>query len=215
MDPPSKQMKVFQCMIKSSRFRPVLCYYSGFTKLADPAIRKLIYTYSQNKSHFKDVLPLLHCLFEAQQPSLCQLVESHFDYITFSSFTPVDHLVIGYVIASILSTSTFNQKKIYLDLEYSNDHKVKLLLIGLSYYPVGGQTIAGAALARRLALYINVNETTTCKAISLIADHLKSSSSVISELTMNLDVNVDDNENSFLSLIEALQRNTSLAKLST
>ena len=96
-------------------------------------------------------------------------------------------------------------------IEYSNDHFSEVATLE-SYYPVGGQTI-GAALARWQ--YINVNETTTCKAISLIADHLKSSSSVISELTMNLDVNVDDNENSFLSLIEALQRNTSLAKLST
>ena len=70
-------------MIKISRFLPVLCYYSGFTKLADPAIRELIHAYSQQKSDLSDLLPLLHCLFEAQQPSLCLLamVKSHFDYI--------------------------------------------------------------------------------------------------------------------------------------
>ena len=90
---------------------------------------------------------------------------------------------------------------------------MKLLLIGLSYYPVGGQTTAGA-LARRLALEIDVNEKITCKAISLIADHLKSSSPVISELILNLDVrNVDDNENSLLHLVEALQTNNNLVKL--
>ena len=83
-------------MIKISRFLPVLCYYSGFTKLADPAIRELIHAYSQQKSDLSDLLPLLHCLFEAQQPSLCLLamVKSHFDYIDFiSSYTPVDHFV--------------------------------------------------------------------------------------------------------------------------
>ena len=213
MDPPSKQVEVLEHMIKSSRFLPVLCYYSGFTKLADPAVRKLIHTYSHQKSNLSTSLSLLHCLFEAQQPSLCQLVESHFDYINLNHlFTPVDHLVVGYIIASILSTSSFCQKTIYLNLKDSNDHKVKLLLVGLSYYPVGGQTTA-SALARRIVFEIDVNENITCKTISLIADHLKSSSPVISELSVRLNVNDVNNDNSLLHLVEALQTNNSLAKL--
>ena len=119
-------------------------------------------------------------MFEAQQPSLCQLVDSHFVYLElFDSFIPVDHLVVGYIIASILSTSTVTEKRMNLTLESSDDHCVKLLLIGLSNYPVVWKSTVNVQKRRPLVLTIKVNTKTTCK---LIADYFKSSSPVISEL---------------------------------
>ena len=199
-------MEVFQDMIESSRFQQVLCYYSGFTKLADPAVREFIQSYSKKKLKFQEVLPLLHCLFEAQQPSLCKIVESHFHFLTLdNSFTPVDHLVIGYVIAAICSTSSSYGNRMHLRIKDSNDHKVKLLLVGLSHY-VGEQS---ALTKRSLVLDIDVHKETTCKVISFIADHLKASSP-ISELVLF----IHHFENRVLYLAEAMQTNNSLTKLS-
>ena len=74
----SKQVEVFKHMLGGSRFQAVLHYYSGFTKLANPAVRDLVSTYSHQQSRFTGLLPLLHCFFEAQEPSLCQLVRTQF-----------------------------------------------------------------------------------------------------------------------------------------
>ena len=70
---PCEQVKVFQEWFESSRFQAVLNYYCGFTKLDNPEIQTFISSF-QTRS-FEDLLPLLHCFFEAQQPSLCQLVD--------------------------------------------------------------------------------------------------------------------------------------------
>ena len=63
-------------MFSGSRFQAVLQYYSGFTKLANPAIQEILYLLTtQQKPSIKDLLPLLHCFYEAQEPSLCKLVK--------------------------------------------------------------------------------------------------------------------------------------------
>ena len=84
----SKQMEVFERMFGSSRFQAVLHYYSGFTKLANPEIRDFVSTYTQQKSSIEDLLPLLHCFYEAQEPSLCMLVAPKFtrECINFNNF---------------------------------------------------------------------------------------------------------------------------------
>ena len=69
----SEQVKVFKKLFESPRFQPVLHYYCGFTKLDNSEIQAFISFYQHGKSNLKDILPLLHCFFEAQQPSLCQL----------------------------------------------------------------------------------------------------------------------------------------------
>ena len=79
----SKQLHVFEQMFGSSRFQAVLHYFSaGFTRLANPAIQDFISTYSRQKSSIKDVLPLLHCFYEAQEPSLCNLINLRIISIT-------------------------------------------------------------------------------------------------------------------------------------
>ena len=105
---PSEQVKVFKKLFDSSHFQAVLHYYCGFTKLDNPEIRAFISSFQNEKSSFKDLLPLLHCFFEAQQPSLCRLVDPRFipnEYVILGSeYTPVDFLVVGYIfITSLLS----------------------------------------------------------------------------------------------------------------
>ena len=74
----SEQIKVFKKLFESSRFQAVLLYYCGFTKLNNPAIQEFISSYQHDISSLKKILPLLHCFFETQQPSLCQLVDPEF-----------------------------------------------------------------------------------------------------------------------------------------
>ena len=65
----ANRLAVFERMFESSRFQAVLQYYSGFTKLANPAIRDFVSTYTRQQSSIEDLLPLLHCFYEAQEPS--------------------------------------------------------------------------------------------------------------------------------------------------
>ena len=62
----SEQVNVFKQMFRGSRFQAVLHYYCGFTKLENPVVQEFIFTYSQQQRRLKDILPLLHCFFEAQ-----------------------------------------------------------------------------------------------------------------------------------------------------
>ena len=90
---PSEQVKVFQKLFDSPRFKPVLRYYSGFTKLVNPEIREFISSYQQKSKQFSDLLPLLECFFEAHDPSLCKLIDPKFtekiriDYIFLNQIT--------------------------------------------------------------------------------------------------------------------------------
>ena len=96
----SEQVKVFQeFLVRALRFQAVLQYYCGFTKLDNPEIHAFISSF-QRIASFKDLLPLLHCFFEAQQPSLCQLVDPRFipneqEILNSRDLTPVDFLVVG------------------------------------------------------------------------------------------------------------------------
>ena len=140
---PSEQVKVFKELFESSRFQDVLHYYCGFTKLDNPEIKAFISSFQTGKSSFKlHLLPLLHCFFEAQQPSLCQLVNSKFIpslhlKLNSEDLTQVDFLAIGYFVISLLSTSTANTPTIYLDTWHPNIN-YQMLLNELSKYPVGG-----------------------------------------------------------------------------
>ena len=147
----SEQRGVFERMFGSSRFQAVLQYYSGFTKLANPAIRDFISTYTRQKSSIKDILPLLHCFYEAQESSLCKLVASQFSqYINLlSALNPVDYLAIGYFVTSLLSVPSSDTSNILLMIGNIDKHRLKLLLLKLSKCPIG------EACKRRLEITVH------------------------------------------------------------
>ena len=125
-----RQMKVFKSLLGSFRFQPVLHSFCGFTKLENPAIRHYISTNLRKSSSFKELLPFLHCFFEAQQPTLCQLVGHKFKKLVVNSsdLSPADHLPVGYFISSLISTSSATDEIVELELVYANEHCLKLLL---------------------------------------------------------------------------------------
>ena len=154
--PPSEQVKVFKKMFEISRFQAVLQYYCGFTKLDNPEIQEFISFYYRDKScSLKELLPLLHCFFEAQQPYLCQLVDPEFttdiELNLADISNPSDCLAIGYFIASLLSTSTADVPPVQLLIrcKYIDEHCLKLMLSELLKYPVGEQPTA-CSLSRKL-----------------------------------------------------------------
>ena len=129
-------------MFGSSRFQAVLHYYSGFTKLANPAIQDFISTYARQKSSIEDLLPLLHCFYEAQEPSLCKLVFTRECIELNSDLNPVDYLAIGYFVTSLLSVPSSDTSNILLKIRKIGDkHGLKLLLLELSKCPIGEASV--------------------------------------------------------------------------
>ena len=210
---PGEQVKVFKEFFESSRFQAVLHYYCGFTKLANPEIHAFISSFQIKKSNFEELLPLLHCFFEAQQPSLCQLIDSRFlsnEHLRLNSrdLTPVNFLAIGFLITFLLSTSTANTPTIHLVVDGIDDHRLKMLLSELSKYPVGGIPTSAGAPQLRLEL---CTPSIARKGASHIAYLLKNCSA-ISELVLSDGyIHSDD---ILLHIAEALQTNLSLTKLS-
>ena len=133
----SKQIEVFKQMFVSSRFQAVLHYYSGFTKLVNPAIQDFVSSYTRQKSSIEDLLPLLHCFYEAQEPSLCKLLFTR-ELELNSVLSPVDYLAIGYFVTSLLSVPSSDMSNILLKIRKIGDkHRLNLLLLELSKYPIG------------------------------------------------------------------------------
>ena len=206
---PSGQVKVFKKLFESFHFEAVLQYYSGFTKLNNPDIQEFISSCQHGKSHLKDLLPLLHCFYEAQQPSLCQLVDPRFDPDVFDCdfLSSVGHLAVGYYINSVLSTSRSNSPRMScVSLTYKVDedqHGLKLLLGELSKYPIGGLQTDGKE-SRKMSLDLaGISE----QGAKHIASYLKQSSA-FSALWIRWS-----DENGMLSIVEALQTNSSFTEL--
>ena len=153
----SEQRGVFECMFGTSRFQAVLRYYSGFTKLANPAIRDFVSTYTRQKSIIKDLLPLLLCFYEAQEPPLCKLVFTRESIIELNSvLNPVDYLAIGYFVTSLLSVPSSDTSNVHLRIRKIDKHRLKLLLLELSKYPIG------EANERRLEMTVQDENVNRC-----------------------------------------------------
>ena len=157
----SEQIRVFKKMFGSPRFQAVLQYYCGFTKLDNPEIQQFISSYHGSKFGLKEFLPILHCFFEAKQPSLTQLIDPmrfmsyfyllrYYDmFLIILELTPVDLLAVGYFIVSFLFSceQESNTTILYLSTEqHLDDRCLRLLLNELSKNPFDGAvpTSAGA-----------------------------------------------------------------------
>ena len=203
-----KQVKKFKRMVGSPHFHAVLCYYSGFTKLANPAIQKFIFTHFQDKSCIADLLPLLHCFYEAQEPSLCKIVGPQFsrriEINSFELVSSVDFLAIGYCVASLLTLST-NFSHLCLDIEIVDEQKLKLLLLELSNCPIG---LTGTK-SNKLQLYFRM-QTLNENGIMSLASHLRQSPITCTLSIQNCSFECDTG---LLYIWEALQTNSSLTEL--
>ena len=208
----SKQVAVFKSMLESSRFQSVLQYYSGFTKLDNLAVQNFISSYSKQQTHFRNILPFLHCFFEAQRPSLSQLIDSRFQQeieLDFS-FNPVDYMAVGYFITSLLSTSCSAELNMHLKTEHIDEHCLKLLLSEFSKYSSAGRQCTHFTLPRKLILDMT---SITSIGMMLISSQLRQSPAVISELCLRGINDGKLGDNVLLHISESLHFNTHLTKL--
>ena len=151
--PAREQISTFDRLFGDSRFGPVLQYYAAITKLRTSrswlsklpswlipqsiTVRMLDLVRRIVAKRSKPLLvSLLHCLYEAQDPSLCQFVAEQLrDSLDLydTSLTPVDCLAIGYFLSSVTLTTSSN-KVFKVDLGYCSlgDAGTKSLMCSIS-----------------------------------------------------------------------------------
>ena len=209
---PSKQVEVFKSLLASPHFHSVMRNYSGFTKLANPAIRDFISKYTRQQSSFDNILPFLHCFFEAHERSLCLLVDRKFRSIKLETdMNPVVILSVGYFITSLLFMSTSDApNEAHFEIKSINDHQMKLLLIELSKCPVVTLSTTGT-LPWRLTIdldYLNIIK----KEAMLITSFVKQSSPLVTELLLHYG-NIRGDEYVLVHMVKALLTNSYFTRL--
>ena len=130
---PKQQISVFQELFGTPRFSAVFQFYAGITKLrtSQPWLSKLprflcpvpasVYDLVRTivKQELKKVLysrtllvSLLHCLYEAEDPLLCELVDDLLNHrLIFyrTTLTPLDCLAVGYFSSVVTTTCTVSK----------------------------------------------------------------------------------------------------------
>ena len=109
--PASEQVSKFNELFHTSRFSAIFQYYSAITKLKTPGIKDVVMNVVkkyQKKNISKEdkilMLSLLHCLYEAQDPSSCESVAQQLKQrldLSLTTLTPSDCLCIGYFLAHV------------------------------------------------------------------------------------------------------------------
>ena len=110
--PASEQVSKFNELFHTSRFSAIFQYYSAITKLKTPGIKDVVMNVVKKYQKETDIpkedkilmLSLLHCLYEAQNPSLCESVAQQLKQrlnLSDTTLTPSDCLCIGYFLAHV------------------------------------------------------------------------------------------------------------------
>ena len=152
--PPSQQISVFQELFGEPRFRAVFQFYSAITKLQNPGIRSIITRMIQKKrlnflspdqNQYPLLVSVLNCLFEAQDPSLCQFVAEQLKGsldLSWTRLTPLDCLSVGYFLSCVCVT-TRGEFRVDLSDCSIDDHKCRFLTRCLCRCPVPNSTATG------------------------------------------------------------------------
>ena len=132
---PHEQVKLFNELFEQPRFANVFNFYAGFTKLKTAGIQDTVTSIVKSKNKIL-ILSLLHCLYEAQDDTLCQFVSSQLEAelnLTVQTLSPVDCLSVGYTARSVCST-TAGRFKLKLTTTRFDEYGAKLMLKELSKY---------------------------------------------------------------------------------
>ena len=181
--PSSQEISVFQELFSEPRFRAVFQFYAAITKLQNPGIwsviSRIIQMEEQAEYHLwreqkKYLVFLLNCLFEAQDPFLCQFVAEQLNGILnlfLTSLTPLDCLSVGYFLSCVCVT-TRGEFRVDLRECSIDDHKCRFLTRYLCRCPAPNSTATGW-------LHMHLDGNHICeRGAQLIADVLQSTSIV-------------------------------------
>ena len=178
---PHEQVKIFNELFEQPRFANVFNFYAGFTKLKTAGIQDIVTSIVKSKNKIL-ILSLLHCLYEAQDDTLCQFVSSRLDAeldLTVQTLSPMDCLSVGYTARSVCST-TAGRFKLKLTTTRFDEYGVKLMLKELSKYstPSVPETAAKTKELQNLHLELYGENSTSSFAkqatiISKLGQYLK------------------------------------------
>ena len=133
--PASEQVSKFNELFDKSRFSAVFQFYAAITKLTTPGIEDVVIRIA--RSNEKSLLiSLLHCLYEAQDPSLCESVAQQLQHglnLYNTTLTPSDCLCIGYFLAHVCKMAA-GEFKVDLERCSIGDQGCKYLVSGLHKY---------------------------------------------------------------------------------
>ena len=145
-----QQISVFQELFGTPRFSAVLQFYAGITKLktrlreplqfphqGPTSVYDLVRDIVKDSEHSRTLLvTLLHCLYEAEDPSLCQFVDDLLGHylnlgLTYTTLTPLDCLAVGYFSSVVTTTCTVSRCTVDLEGCSIGDQGCKFLVRGL------------------------------------------------------------------------------------
>ena len=133
--PASEQVSKFNELFDKSRFSVVFRFYAAITKLKTPGIKDMVVRVARsNKKSL--LLSLFHCLYEAQDPSLCESVAQQLQHgldLRSTTLSPLDCLCIGYFLAHVCKMAAV-EFKVYLSNCSISDQGCKYLVSGLHKY---------------------------------------------------------------------------------
>ncbi len=188
------QISVFEKLFGQPRFGAVFQFYAGITKLL--ATRQLLSKIV--KSKYLLLLSVMHCLYEAEDSSLCAFVADLLDNrlnLCNITMNPIDCLSVGYF-------ASFTTKPFSLDLTGCSigDQGCKFLTRGLSKNPHSHCNIQ---------LDLSKNEI-HCEGIQYIAELLIAKPTLLSKIELSCN---EIGENGLNILCEAFSVHTLLTHL--
>ena len=137
--PPHEQVSKFNQLFNKSRFSAVFRFYAAITKLKTPGTKDVVINVVKKYSIYQDkvlMVSLLHCLYEAQDPSLCVSVTQQLHHgldLSSTTLTPSDCHCIGYFLAHICKMAV-SELKVSLKSCSIGDQGCKYLVSGLHKY---------------------------------------------------------------------------------
>ena len=124
-----EQIQIFNDLFDQPRLAAVFRFYAAFTKLQTEGVRDIVARIVQ-KQEKPLLVNLLHGLYEAQDPSLCEFVASHLKReldLSENTLSPMDCLVVGYFLSCVCLT-TSGEFKVYLSSCSLDDYRASFLI---------------------------------------------------------------------------------------
>ena len=224
---PKKQISFFQNIFGKPRFSAVFQFYAGITKLRTnrPWLSKLprflcpvpasVYDLVRKVVKKENSMPLLvslfHCLYEAEDNSLCVFVAELFrDFLSrdhtlslsYTTLSPLDCLSLGYFL-SVVGTTVSGGFRVKLGVCSIGDQGCKFLVRGLCKCINPNSKVTSQ-------LYVNLGDNDIHEEGMYHIAQLLKTTSVVCKLTLSYN---PIGEAGLKSLCEALSTNTTLKHL--
>ena len=226
----SEQVSKFNELFEKSRFNAVFRFYAAITQLRTPGIKEVVMNvvkkYRNNKHHHHQdntvlMISLLHCLYEAQDPTLCESVAQKLQQsngldLKGTTVTPSDCLSTGYFLAHVCKMDG-SQFKVNFQVTFDSgssigDQGCKYLISGLLKYL---DPHSDAAVTNLLSIDLNGNDISH-RGLQHLSTFLKIGCVDYLRLSNNKLVSSegeDASRESFGKFVEQLKSNTTLRTL--